>query len=276
MRALDVFVVLYRRDPEAAETLITLSQIDFIALGLDVEIYIWDNARLDPSPPRAGFLPAASRYFSSPENEPLSKVYNTLVGESNRPYVIVFDQDSSVDEEFFRQLSRSIAEVTADVFVPVIRHDGRTISPGRLRWIKGAALRQVKTNAMLPSGFTAMMSGLCISRKLLTQLEPRPFDERLWLYGVDTRFCRDLAARRGRAFLTAAELGHDSALRNTADPRATLQRQIWLWQSWLQVFDRNVLEALAIRCYVLWKVWRVSIARQSPARFVDVIAEVFR
>ena len=276
MRALDVFVVLYRRDPEAAETLVTLSQIDFIALGLDVEIYIWDNARPDPSPPRAGFLPVASRYFSSPDNEPLSKVYNTLVGESSRPYVVVFDQDSSVDAEFFRQLIKSIAEMAADVFVPVIRHHGRTISPGRLRWIKGAALPQVKTNAMLPSSFTAMMSGLCITRELLTRLQPRPFDERLWLYGVDTRFCRDLAARCGRAFLTGAQLGHDSALRNTADPRATLQRQIWLWQSWLYVFDRNVLEVLAIRCYVLWKAWRVSIAPQSRARFVDVIAEVFR
>lgn len=276
MLALDVFVVLYRRVPEASETLVTLSQIDFIALGLDVEIFIWDNAQPDPSPPRAGFLPAASRYLSSPDNEPLSKVYNTLVDASSRPYVIVFDQDSSVDAEFFRELIKSIAEVAADVFVPLIRHDGRTISPGRLRWIKGAALRRIKTNAMLPSGFTAMMSGLCISRELLTRLEPRPFDERLWLYGVDTRFCRDLAARRGTAFLTGAQLGHDSALRNTADPRATLQRQIWLWQSWLRVFDRNVLEGLAIRCYVLWKAWRVSIAPQSPARFVDVIAEVFR
>jgi GT2 family glycosyltransferase len=278
MPALDIFVVLYRRDPEVAETLVTLSRIDFAALGIDVEVHIWDNARVVPAPPKPDFLPFRWRYQASPGNEPLSKVYNLLVRESTRPHVVIFDQDSSVDAAFFEELVDSLGKVElgADVFVPVIRHDGQLISPGRLRWIKGEALRSVTTKAMLPTDFTAMMSGMCISRSFLAQLAPQPFDERLRLYGVDTRFCRDLARHGARAYLHGALLGHDSALRSTTDPRAALQRQIWLWQSWLCVFDRNPFEVLAIRCYVLWKALRVSVGARARGNFFDVIAEVFR
>jgi GT2 family glycosyltransferase len=278
MPALDIFVVLYRRDPEAAETLVTLSRINFAALDIDVEVHIWDNARVVPAPPNPHFLPFRWRYLASPGNEPLSKVYNVLVRESTRPHVVIFDQDSSVDTAFFEELVESLSKVElgADVFVPVIRHDGQLISPGRLRWIKGQALRSVTTKALLPADFTAMMSGMCISRTFLAQLAPQPFDERLCLYGVDTRFCRDLARHGARAYLHEASLGHDSALRSTSDPRAALQRQIWLWQSWLRVFDRNLFEVLAIRCYVLWKVLRVSVGARARGNFFDVIAEVFR
>ncbi|HEX7907018.1 MAG TPA: hypothetical protein VF534_02875 [Paraburkholderia sp.] len=278
MAALDIFVVLYRRDPEAAETLVTLSRIDFAALGIDVEVHIWDNGRAIPAPPNPHFLPFRWRYLASPENEPLSKVYNVLVSESTRQHVVIFDQDSRVDTAFFEKLADSIGKVElgAEVFVPVIRHDGHLISPGRLRWIKGQALHSVTANAMLPTDFTAMMSGMCISRSLLSQLTPQPFDERLRFYGVDTRFCRDLARHGARAYLHGAVLGHDSALRSTVDPRAALQRQIWLWQSWLRVFDRNPFEAVAIRCYVLWKALSVSIGARARGNFFDVLAEVFR
>ncbi|MEM5353823.1 glycosyltransferase [Paraburkholderia caribensis] len=276
MPTLDIFVVLYRRRPETAETLVTLSRIDFGSLGFDVELHIWDNAASVPTPPTQGFLPFKWRYIASQANEPLSKVYNAQLRNSISSYVIIFDQDSTVDEGFFRSLAASIANVRADVFVPVIRYDARVISPGRLRWIKGSALAHPKVDALLPRDFTAMMSGLCITRSLLRRLGPRPFDERLRFYGVDTRFCRDLAEHGGRAWLHGAVLGHDSALRSTKDSRAVLERQIWLWQSWLRVFDRNVGEVLAIRCYVIWKAWLASRREHTSFTFRDLIAEVFR
>ncbi|WP_114809137.1 glycosyltransferase [Paraburkholderia kururiensis] len=276
MHALDLFVVLYRRNPEASETLSTLSRIDFAQLGIDVEVHIWDNARQQPAPPAPGFLPFPWRYGSSPENESLAKVYNMLVRQSSRPYVVIFDQDSSVDTAFFRALTTSIDADKAEVFTPLIQHGNTTISPGCLKWIKGAALARVRDRAILPRNFTAMMSGMCISRALLTRMGPRPFDERLRLYGVDTRFCRDIARLGSRAWLTGARLVHDSALRSTTDPDAVLQRQIWLWQSWVHVFDRNLLEKLAIRGYVVWKAWRVSAQAHARGRFLQVVAEVFR
>lgn len=276
MRALDLIVVLYRRAPAASETLVSLSRIDFAALNLDVEVHIWDNACASPAPPHADLLPVPWRYVASIENVPLSKAYNLLVRQSHRAHVVIFDQDSHVDAAFFGALSAAIDIDEAEVFAPLIRHGERVISPGRLRWIKGAPLPRVSANALLPTNFTAMMSGLCMSRALLARLGEQPFDERLWLYGVDTRFCRDLARHRARAYLTGAQLGHDSALRNTADPAAALQRHIWLWQSWLRVFDRNPFEIVAIRAYVLWKAWRVSRGSPASGRLFQVVAEVFR
>ncbi|WP_052426976.1 glycosyltransferase family 2 protein [Paraburkholderia terrae] len=275
MRTIDIFVVLYRRRPEAAETLVTLSQIDLQSLGFDVEVHIWDNAASVHSPPANGFLPFKWRYVTAPNNEPLSKVYNTLLRASNRSYVIVFDQDSSIDEYFFRSLAANVASAEADVFVPIIKHDGSVISPGRLRWIKGAPLADMKVNNILPSHFTAMMSGLCMKRAFLQRAGLRPFDERLRFYGVDTRFCRDLARRGGRAYLHDAVLGHDSALRSTMDPQTALERQIWLWQSWLRVFDMNIGEVIGIRCYLFWKAWRASRRADTSLSFRELLAKVF-
>jgi GT2 family glycosyltransferase len=253
----------------------SLSKIDFRSLGIQVKAYIWDNACAVPAPPVGRFLPFAWCYYSSPNNEPLSKIYNTLIRISNHSHILIFDQDSTVDEVFFRHLASSINRGCADIYVPVIRHSGRTISPGRLNWIKGGPLRGVVSDTMLPFGFTAMMSGLCIRRKFLVRLGQKPFDERLRLYGVDTRFCRDLGRVGGKAFLTGAVLPHDSALRSTTDPRAALQRRVWLWQSWLHVFDNNLIEVVAIRCYVLWKAWRATRGKHAPGRFLDVVSEVF-
>jgi hypothetical protein len=276
MGALDIFVVLYRCDMRAAETLKTLSQVDFRALGIDVEVHIWDNARAEPAPPVGHSLPFTWSYYASAANEPLSKIYNTLVRRSQKSHLVIFDQDSSVNNAFFQDLTDSIKRIRADVFVPIIKHNGQTISPGRLRWIKGAALRSVVAGTLLPAGFTAMMSGLCIRRAFLARFGVQPFDERLRLYGVDTRFCRDLTQLGGRGYVTGAVLGHDSALRSTIDPCAVLQRQIWLWQSWLCVFDRNLIEILAIRFYVLWKAWRVTVGLRAPNRFFAIVSEVFR
>ncbi|CAG9226058.1 glycosyltransferase [Paraburkholderia caribensis] len=276
MLTLDIFVVLYQRKPEDSETLTTLSRIDFLSLGFDVECHIWDNAASVSAPPEQGFLPFKWRYISSRDNEPLSKVYNALISDTIGSLIIIFDQDSLVDESFFRSLAKSTLSICADVFVPVIKHDGYVISPGRLRWIKGAPLHHLSLNTMLPRHFTAMMSGLCIERSFLLRLGSKPFDERLRFYGVDTRFCRDLAINGGRAYVHDAVLGHDSALRSVTDSRAALDRQIWLWQSWLRVFDRNAAEVIAIRCYVLWKVWCTSWRQRMAVRFRELVVEVFR
>src|SRR5471030_835961 len=137
MISLDIFVVLYKRQIGASETLVSLRRLDFASLGFDVEVHIWDNS---PAPlyinPET--LPHSWRYVSSLSNDALSKVYNTLLCGTSRPYVMIFDQDSSVTETLFLCLRAGIEQTNADVFVPMIKHDGRVISPGLLRWIKGA------------------------------------------------------------------------------------------------------------------------------------------
>jgi len=272
---LDIFVVLYKRRIDASETLVSLRRLDFVALGFDVEVHIWDNS---PAPlwPVQGTLPHNWSYISSPSNDALSKVYNTLLRDTSRSYVMIFDQDSYVTDALFSRLRAGINQVNADVFVPMIKHDERVISPGRLRWIKGAPLRAVRPGALLPRNFTAMMSGLCISRAALLRHGAQPFDERLRFYGIDTRFCRDLSQYGGAAYLYDAVLEHDSALRSTVDRDAALERQIWLWKSWLQVFDRNLAESIAIRFYVLWKVLQASCKPGSQRKFGELVSKVLR
>ena len=275
MVGLDIFVVLYKRELAQSDTLVTLSQINFAALGFQVDVHIWDNSP-EPIPVATGSLPFRWFYTASGSNVALSKVYNTLLRRSRRAYVMILDQDSRVGVALFRELAEALKQVRVDVFVPVIKHDDHVISPGRLLWIKGSALRSLQPGSFLPPTFTAMMSGLCFTRACFARFGPRPFDERLRFYGIDTRFCRDLAKRGGRAYLYDAVLGHDSALRSTTDHRAALERKIWLWQSWLRVFDRNLAEVIAIRCYVLWKIVQASRHSGAFRGFREVFTEVFQ
>lgn len=275
MVRIDVFVVLYMRSVQASQTLDSLRRFDYDPSQLQLRVRIWDNS---PEPDRKGAasLPAGWDYVCSEHNTALSLVYNTLLRSTSSPYVMIFDQDSQVGPALLHKLLGCIRDIDADMYVPIIRHQGTMISPGRLRWIKGAPLRKAWVNAFLPPHFTAMMSGLCISRRFLREIGPAPFDERLWFYGIDTRLCRELNWRGGRAYLYDAVLGHDSALRDTRDPVQLTRRRIWLMRSWKYVFDANALERLGVHAYVLWSAWRLARRRGAGQGFFAILSEVYR
>lgn len=253
MIGLDLFVVIYRRRILEAETLISLRKLNLTNLGFSANVYIWDNSpEFDESSQYS--LPPNWHYIHEPKNPSLSIVYNTLLQRSAQPYVMILDQDSVLGTNLFSHLHDSVTRVLADIYVPVIEHAGKVISPGKLVWIKGSHIHPLQRNAILPKNFTAMMSGLCVKRDFFAGLSSKPFDERLRFYGVDTKFCRDASAQGAKAYIYDAVLPHDSALRNVSTQLDRIERHVWLWQSWLHVFDRNILEAVAIRLYIAFKI----------------------
>jgi GT2 family glycosyltransferase len=273
MIKLDVFVVLYKQTIDQSETLAALRRLNLQALGFAANIYIWDNSP-HAAPIDTQTLDEGWRYHNCRENLPLSRVYNTLLAQSYGHYVLILDQDSVVDTSFFLKLGYGISRSRADVYVPIIRHEQRMVSPAKLLWIKGVPLRRYAAWSLLPRNFTAMMSGLCITRDYLRRCGTHPFNERLTFYGVDTRFFRDLSHRGGSAYLHGAILRHDSVLRPPEGRLPDIERQIWLWQSWLHVFDRNHLEATAVRLYIFWKVGG-AIRYYGPRLAWNILRAVF-
>lgn len=275
MLDIDMIVVLYQRNVEASETLRSLRELDFAALDIRPIVRIWHNAA-DPDMPEPDNLPEGWHYHPSADNTPLSVVYNTLYACGNSTYLMVFDQDTMVDFMLFAKLMEAIRRTQAEVLVARIEHDGQLISPGQLRWIQGRALASSQADRYLPRHFAAMMSGLCIKRLALQRLGLRPFDERLNFYGIDTRLCRDMSRLGSRAYFYDARLQHDSALRSQPDPTRLLTRRLWLWRSWLNVFDANLAERLGIRFYVLYKLWHTARDPRVERRFFSLVSEVFR
>lgn len=274
MIGLDLFVVLYRRRVMESETLVSLKKLDLNDLGFSGNVYIWDNSpTVDIQSQRA--LPQNWHYCHDPENSPLSKVYNTLLQKSAQPYVMILDQDSELSSGIFSKLHDSLVHVPADVYVPVIEHAGKVISPGKLIWIKGSHIQPLQRNTRLPGNFTAMMSGLCATRRFLDRLSDNPFDERLRFYGIDTRFCCDASARGAQAYVYDAVLPHDSALRGVSSNSEQIERHIWLWKSWLQVFDRNIFEMAAIRLYIAFKLVR-SVKRNGKYTLRELFSKVYQ
>ncbi|TAA44276.1 glycosyltransferase [Pseudoxanthomonas winnipegensis] len=274
MISIDVFVVLYRRKIAESETVQSLLRSTTACTQLQLRVQLWDNS--PEADAQAVILAPDWRYSWNGHNAPLSVAYNAMLLHAASPYVLVFDQDSRFEPDFLDALCAAMRAVPADMYVPRIAHQGRVISPCRLRWIKGAALPGVTPGTVLPRCFTAMMSGLCISQRFLWSLGPAPFDERLRFYGIDTRLCRELNLRGGRAYVHRGTLDHDSALRDRRDPEQYVQRKIWLMRSWRHVFDRNRLERLGVHLYIAWTVLRLvsGPGRRRGAR--SILAEVYR
>lgn len=78
------------------------------------------------------------KYFNSPENMPLSAIYNTSLDDycHNKDYLMIFDQDSKFDGNYFIEFEKSIGRSQYDIVLPVIKYKNKIVSPTRVIYLK--------------------------------------------------------------------------------------------------------------------------------------------
>lgn len=210
-----ICIVLYSRSPKNSDTLQSISSIDFASIGVRPSFYIRDNSI-------EGFdLEGFKEIVRSPvvvshdsANMPLSYVYNRFVEQcSDADLSIIFDDDSVVTKEYFSQFGDFLSS-NASVAVPTIFDGSLMISPGTTSGIKGKSLAFSSLNIGAENHLplVAMMSGVVIKRFVFDLWGVR-FDERLNLYGIDTKFFQDVLSHGGHIFVFDFKLAHDSCLR---------------------------------------------------------------
>ena len=191
-------------------------------------------------------------------NCPLAKVYNDASEpKSAYEWFVILDDDTQLPLDFLESLVEADRDgFGADIAVPIVRCGDLIVSPGQYNFVKGKHLTEVQ-RGMLPSyNLVAIASGMAIRHRYIASF-PRPFDERLSFYGVDTRFCLDYRDRRPALFVTSATLEHDSALWKSQDKDEQLRRFKLLRQSWFVVHqDSLVKRAAALGLAVLASVKR--------------------
>ncbi|MHC8371488.1 glycosyltransferase family protein [Pseudomonas sp. MDT1-85] len=245
-------VVVYSTRPDLTTTLKSLATLDFQSARILPKFSIWDNSEQGFGEASISTLPGEVTYHHSGRNEPLSKVYNTLISNSaGSDYFIVLDDDSSITNDYISSLDLFFRS-SVPVGVPQILFNQNLISPGVIKGVRGRALnlQNLVTGPVPSKNIVAMMSGTVISKEALSQ--GLKFDERLNFYGVDTRFFIDYANVYSEIFILKTSMLHSSALRETGQAYTKkVQRFRNLILSRPLVFDYVKHHRFKISLYVL-------------------------
>lgn len=133
---------------------------------------------------------AGCQYISMQGNKGLSKAYNKVIStlEKNDDLLCLFDDDSSVGEDYFSKL-REAAQVHKDIdlFAPIVKDDVGILSPCIIHGVK---VMRIKDTQNLPANNISLInSGLTIRMKVFENYQ---YDEKQFLDYIDHAFVRDI------------------------------------------------------------------------------------
>ena len=155
---INFIVVLYSTEPESSKTLRSLSNVDFAKYGIDAAYCIQDNSLSGFDLGSIQRMLGPVNYYHTGENKKLSAVYNELIKDNcNCDYYIILDDDSVIDDSYLLSLL-PFFKSNVKVAVPLIKHNGDLISPGRISGVRGHALSEsdVAVGVVKSSNLVAM------------------------------------------------------------------------------------------------------------------------
>jgi GT2 family glycosyltransferase len=143
-------------------------------------------------------------YLGGGGNVGLPKAYNIAVshclGIDPEGVLCVFDDDGRVSDAFFGVLRTALlSNEHADILIPILRNDGRILSPCLLRkdGSSGRFRSEEKLRAYRGKHLTAVNNALAVRLRVFRDFR---YDERLFLDMVDHSFFREMN-RRGRSYI---------------------------------------------------------------------------
>lgn len=176
-----VVIVLYNREVSDSQTIVSLLEHWSNREDLHLDIInngpsLIDEVVLD--------IKGTFKYFQYLENRRLSSLYNEFLERNESEYYIILDDDSMLTEEYFHSLeSLKKQSPNADFALPKILSDGKCVYPKKIDYNS--------KNISNKDGVMSISSGLVIRHRLVLQYIKQygnVFDERFYLYGVDSSF----------------------------------------------------------------------------------------
>ena len=180
-----ILVLLYNKEIYDSETILSL--VNLGEHSLNTKIIIWNNG---PKPFQKGCVHDLEKIGYDIEiketlfNESLAVIYNKFLCEHKAEKYILLDDDSTLTQEYV--ICSSLCGLF-DVGMPVITSLGEIHMPK----VNGVPyFSQIKLKDT--SNVITIGSGLVIGNGIITLIKNKyknVFDERFYLYGVDTVFC---------------------------------------------------------------------------------------
>ncbi|MDR2361189.1 MAG: hypothetical protein LBD91_00460 [Prevotellaceae bacterium] len=176
------------------------------------KLVVWDNSPESLHEEDLKWIHAHfpnGEYIHTPENSSMAKIYNRVYWNNLQyDYLLILDQDTTLTPGFFVALYKAIAQhPEVNLFLPLVYHEHRIISPADFRFYRGIYWKQRLTGLVTAKNRLAIASGMTIRMNYLKVKENR-FDERLKLYGVDDKFMLDYGKENDSFFVLNYVLTH--------------------------------------------------------------------
>ena len=265
-----ILVVIYKTSLKESETIISL-----IKANLDTfktKVVIWDNspnsAPSDVIAEISDQLPDLT-YISSTENTWLSKVYNRFVSEFRADFFLILDQDTTIPQTYFEELKlKIINSPEVLLFLPIVRNSGMVVSPGSFRTFKGKHWKSIRLGQIESKNTLAITSGMAISREYFTKYNYK-FDERLSLYGIDTKFMLDFAKNELSLIILESELDHQTVLWSQPPAEVMLVRYKNLRNAWRIILSDRPINYILYRMFSIYSQIKLAF-KYRDRRFLNL------
>lgn len=226
MRKDILLVVLYNENITSSKTISTYIN-NCSAYHNQIKLVIWDNSPNQMVNQRDRYnFPVKFDYYHTPDNTPLSIVYNKII-ESSMEYdsIFIFDQDSIITKEYFNQIYAARQQFPQiNLFIPRIIHKKKVLSPAKRILHKGSYVYDREISGIISAKrFLGIMSGMNIMMTLFKNTNIK-FDEHLSLYGVDTMFSIDYSKWFNTLYIIDYTLIHDLSMFSEEMPEIKKRR----------------------------------------------------
>ena len=154
----------------------------------DAEVIVCDNSIKDYG--NCDFTAEIGcKYVNMQGNKGLPKAYNAAIDiiQDKNGVVCLFDDDTTVPEDYFKKLDMHFINSDYDIILPVVFDENGLLSPSIMR---GDIIQKAKSLDELCDGkITGINSGMAIDLKVFVSYR---YDDNLFLDFVDHAFIRDM------------------------------------------------------------------------------------
>jgi hypothetical protein len=223
-------VVLFKVDPEASESLLSLAAQ---RSSSPPHLMVWDNSPEPCSVAGRLWLErtfASYDYHHSPNNRPLSRIYNDVIDTwiKQRPgyfsHLLLLDQDSILEPAFLSVATEAVKDhPDVGLFLPLAKSGGHIVSPAHLFYFKGFYWNHPTLGPIRLRFKTAVNSGMIIASHYLLEKFPG-YPDTLAFYGTDDWFCEQYAVDEKIACVFESTIQHNVSTFNKEDVEIKLWR----------------------------------------------------
>lgn len=180
-----ILVLLYNKEISESKTLSSL--ISSEAQFSTAKLVIWNNGPEKLASYDVSHLTGLGYEVQIEEtinNESLAVIYNRFIENIQSEKYVLLDDDSVLNDNYIKAANGS---KNSEVSMPIITSGGRIVNPkiNTSTYVKGQSI--ASNDKVITIG-----SGLVVGREIVLKLLNNfstVFDERFYLYGVDTTFC---------------------------------------------------------------------------------------
>ncbi|WP_028845356.1 glycosyltransferase [Thermodesulfovibrio thiophilus] len=228
-----ILLVIYNKKLSESESVNSIKKSKDIIK--DSKLIIWDNSiNAQSSDELDGLKKELNEliveYIHTPENTPLSKIYNTVrlnYYDESYKFLVLLDHDSKFDKNFFLAHLDALKKYErTNLYIPLIKYKNHLISPAYLFYFKGFYFKKEIKGNVLSLFKTAINSGMIIDFNYFCN-KYKGYDKRLKFYGTDNYFMKDYQKNNKKFTIIDYIIDHDltySVLNKNKDKETFLKR----------------------------------------------------